>query len=59
MQNENKFNFFILNRCEDQSASDFVELSNFMTTDRKFSRYCGQVIIFTNTHRASSKMLPV
>ncbi|CAB3380413.1 Hypothetical predicted protein [Cloeon dipterum] len=29
--------------CEATSASDYVEFSNFMTQDRKFSRYCGQL----------------
>ncbi|XP_057664757.1 suppressor of lurcher protein 1 isoform X2 [Diorhabda carinulata] len=29
--------------CEAVSASDYVEFSNFLTRDRKFSRYCGQL----------------
>lgn len=28
--------------CEFQTASDYVELSNFMTIDRKFRHYCGK-----------------
>lgn len=28
--------------CEPVSASDFVEFSNFMSRDRKYSRHCGQ-----------------
>lgn len=27
-------------RCEESSASDYVEFSNFMTIDRKFRRMC-------------------
>jgi hypothetical protein len=30
-------------RCEATSASDFVEFSNYMAQDRKYSRYCGQL----------------
>ena len=30
-------------RCEAISASDYVEFSNFMTRDRKYSRHCGQL----------------
>ncbi|CAG9835219.1 unnamed protein product [Diabrotica balteata] len=30
-------------RCEAVSASDYVEFSNYLTRDRKFSRYCGQL----------------
>ncbi|XP_017026664.1 suppressor of lurcher protein 1 isoform X1 [Drosophila kikkawai] len=29
--------------CDQQTASDYVEFSNFMTTDRKYSRYCGKL----------------
>ncbi|XP_046988820.1 suppressor of lurcher protein 1-like [Schistocerca americana] len=29
--------------CEASSASDYVEFSNFMARDRKYSRYCGQL----------------
>ncbi|CAB3376899.1 Hypothetical predicted protein [Cloeon dipterum] len=29
--------------CEATSASDYVEFSNYMTQDRKYSRYCGQL----------------
>ncbi|XP_072388890.1 suppressor of lurcher protein 1 isoform X1 [Diabrotica undecimpunctata] len=29
--------------CEAVSASDYVEFSNYLTRDRKFSRYCGQL----------------
>ncbi|XP_017110716.1 suppressor of lurcher protein 1 [Drosophila elegans] len=29
--------------CDHQTASDFIEFSNFMSTDRKFSRYCGRL----------------
>ncbi|XP_032578751.1 suppressor of lurcher protein 1, partial [Drosophila sechellia] len=29
--------------CEHQTASDYIEFSNFMSTDRKFSRYCGKL----------------
>lgn len=30
-------------RCEAISASDYVEFSNFMARDRKYSRHCGQL----------------
>lgn len=30
-------------RCEATSASDYVEFSNFMARDRKYSRHCGQL----------------
>ncbi|XP_039284129.1 suppressor of lurcher protein 1 [Nilaparvata lugens] len=29
--------------CEANSASDYVEFSNFMARDRKYSRHCGQL----------------
>ncbi|KAM8703107.1 hypothetical protein ACLKA7_005439 [Drosophila subpalustris] len=29
--------------CDHQTASDYVEFSNFMTTDRKYSRRCGKL----------------
>lgn len=29
--------------CDDDSGSDYVELSNFLTVDRKFSRKCGKL----------------
>ncbi|KAH8383416.1 hypothetical protein KR009_008478, partial [Drosophila setifemur] len=29
--------------CDHQTASDYVEFSNFMSTDRKYSRYCGKI----------------
>ncbi|XP_044313252.1 suppressor of lurcher protein 1 [Drosophila rhopaloa] len=29
--------------CDHQTASDFIEFSNFMSTDRKYSRYCGKL----------------
>ncbi|XP_074038845.1 sol1 [Leptinotarsa decemlineata] len=29
--------------CEAVSASDYVEFSNYLTRDRKYSRYCGQL----------------
>ncbi|XP_059476090.1 suppressor of lurcher protein 1-like isoform X2 [Neocloeon triangulifer] len=29
--------------CEATSASDYVEFSNYMSRDRKYSRYCGQL----------------
>ncbi|GLH06213.1 Cubilin homolog, partial [Gryllus bimaculatus] len=29
--------------CEALTASDYVEFSNFMARDRKYSRYCGQL----------------
>ncbi|KAG7190945.1 hypothetical protein KM043_006998 [Ampulex compressa] len=29
--------------CQAVSASDFVEFSNFIATDRKYSRHCGQL----------------
>jgi len=29
--------------CDHQTASDYIEFSNFMSTDRKFSRYCGKL----------------
>ena len=35
------FNIFFYFRCEDYSASDYVEFSNFITTDRKFKKHCG------------------
>lgn len=34
-------------RCEATSASDYVEFSNFMTRDRKYSKYCGELKEFT------------
>jgi hypothetical protein len=36
----NSFGFYF--SCEDYSASDYVEFSNFITTDRKFNKYCGK-----------------
>ena len=30
-------------RCGQSSASDYVEVSNFMSVDRKLPRYCGQL----------------
>lgn len=30
-------------RCGQTSASDYLEVSNFMTVDRKLPRYCGQL----------------
>lgn len=33
--------------CEMASASDYVELSNFESVDRKFDLYCGQKRDFT------------
>lgn len=38
--------FVIFPSCDHQTASDFVEFSNFMSTDRKFSRYCGKLSDF-------------
>ncbi|OXU31247.1 hypothetical protein TSAR_001008 [Trichomalopsis sarcophagae] len=32
--------------CDAVSASDFVEFSNYMTRDRKYSRHCGQLTEF-------------
>lgn len=32
-----------LSRCEAISASDYVEFSNFLSHDRKYSRKCGQL----------------
>ncbi|XP_032595956.2 suppressor of lurcher protein 1 [Drosophila grimshawi] len=32
-----------ISTCEHQTASDYVEFSNFMTTDRKFTRHCGKL----------------
>ncbi|XP_017076754.2 suppressor of lurcher protein 1 [Drosophila eugracilis] len=29
--------------CDHQTASDFIEFSNFMSTDRKYSRFCGKL----------------
>ncbi|XP_017040955.1 suppressor of lurcher protein 1 [Drosophila ficusphila] len=29
--------------CDHQTASDYIEFSNFMSTDRKYSRYCGRL----------------
>ncbi|KAF4521632.1 hypothetical protein B566_EDAN006674 [Ephemera danica] len=29
--------------CEANSASDYVEFSNYLSRDRKYSRYCGQL----------------
>ncbi|XP_063913005.1 suppressor of lurcher protein 1 isoform X2 [Zophobas morio] len=40
------FNYFDVEGvlpCEAISASDYVEFSNFMTRDRKYSRHCGQL----------------
>jgi hypothetical protein len=34
---------FYVSRCEAISASDYVEFSNFMAHDRKYSRKCGQL----------------
>lgn len=31
---------FALCRCEESTASDYVEFSNFMTVDRKFRKMC-------------------
>lgn len=33
----------LLYRCEAVSASDYVEFSNFVSTDRKYFRHCGQL----------------
>lgn len=30
-------------RCEAVSASDYVEFSNYLTRDKKYSRHCGQL----------------
>lgn len=30
-------------RCEAVSASDYVDFSNYITIDRKYSRHCGQL----------------
>ena len=35
--------YWIICRCVQSSASDYVEVSNFMTVDRKIPRYCGQI----------------
>lgn len=43
MLKENNNTFIFPRRCEAISASDYVEFSNFMTRDRKYSRYCGQL----------------
>ncbi|XP_002054325.3 suppressor of lurcher protein 1 [Drosophila virilis] len=32
-----------ISTCDHQSASDYVEFSNFMSTDRKYSKYCGKL----------------
>ncbi|XP_030371779.1 suppressor of lurcher protein 1 [Scaptodrosophila lebanonensis] len=32
-----------IGNCDHQTASDYVEFSNFMSTDRKFSKYCGKL----------------
>ncbi|CAH1102418.1 unnamed protein product [Psylliodes chrysocephalus] len=40
------FNYFDVEGvlpCEAVSASDYVEFSNYISRDRKFSRYCGQL----------------
>ncbi|KAJ8919159.1 hypothetical protein NQ315_012145 [Exocentrus adspersus] len=40
------FNYFDVEGvlpCEATSASDYVEFSNFMARDRKYSRHCGQL----------------
>ncbi|KAK7791979.1 hypothetical protein R5R35_010149 [Gryllus longicercus] len=40
------FNYFDVEGvlpCEAITASDYVEFSNFMARDRKYSRYCGQM----------------
>ncbi|GLH08658.1 Cubilin homolog [Gryllus bimaculatus] len=40
------FNYFDVEGvlpCEAITASDYVEFSNFMARDRKYSRYCGQL----------------
>ena len=29
--------------CTEDTASDYIELSNFMTEDRKYHRYCGDI----------------
>lgn len=42
----NSYIFVIFPSCDHQTASDFVEFSNFMSTDRKFSRYCGKLADF-------------
>lgn len=34
---------FLVCRCDATSASDYVEFSNFMARDRKYSRHCGQL----------------
>ncbi|XP_044261813.1 suppressor of lurcher protein 1 isoform X1 [Tribolium madens] len=44
------FNYFDVEGvlpCEAISASDYVEFSNFMTRDRKYSRHCGQLKEFS------------
>lgn len=33
----------VIYSCEAISASDYVEFSNFMARDRKYSRHCGQL----------------
>ncbi|ALC46037.1 maker184, partial [Drosophila busckii] len=42
-----RFTFFdvegIPGSCDFQTASDYVEFSNFMSTDRKYKRYCGKL----------------
>ncbi|XP_067640812.1 suppressor of lurcher protein 1, partial [Eurosta solidaginis] len=40
-----RFTFFDvegIDTCEYLTASDYVEFSNFMSTDRKYGRYCGK-----------------
>lgn len=36
-------NITLPSSCEAISASDYVEFSNFMARDRKYSRHCGQL----------------
>ncbi|XP_034113009.1 suppressor of lurcher protein 1 isoform X2 [Drosophila albomicans] len=41
-----RFTFFDvegIGTCDHQTASDYVEFSNFMSTDRKYSRHCGKL----------------
>ncbi|XP_068155107.1 suppressor of lurcher protein 1 [Drosophila tropicalis] len=32
-----------IDNCDHQTASDYVEFSNFMSTDRKYQKYCGKL----------------
>merc|ERR1711911_164685 len=38
-----RFLINVLCRCVAASASDYVEVSNYMAVDRKMPRYCGQL----------------